>query len=249
MDIALQCATAYQSIVTMESSRQYEKDARKIGGFPWRALGWSLGAHVLILLALVPVVPQGESGVPPAQRLLAHLRSTPSQTDAVLPASTFPLPARAAKSISSPVLAAPTQSAATEASQPAPLPAATGGEPVVSVAPTPSVAMPSPAESAVPDAAGLRQYRLALATEARRYRRYPEAARRAGLAGTVEVRINVTGSGLSPQAELTRSSGHAQLDMAAVEMLRLAAERTALPEALRHRQFVVLLPVVFEVEE
>lgn len=117
-------------------------------------------------------------------------------------------------------------------------------------APPPSVALPVPnAEPGAPDAAGLRQYRLALAGEARRYRRYPEAARRAGLAGTVEVRINIAASGVASQTELTRSSGHAQLDAAAVEMLRLAAERTPLPDVLRHRQFAVLLPVVFEVDE
>jgi protein TonB len=106
-----------------------------------------------------------------------------------------------------------------------------------------------PTEAGAPDAAGLRQYRLALASEARRYKRYPEAARRAGLAGTVEVRIKVATSGAAPQTELTRSSGVAQLDAAALEMLHRAAERTVLPEVLRNRPFAVLLPVVFEVAE
>ncbi len=128
--------------------------------------------------------------------------------------------------------------------------AVTGGESVAEAVAAPSVALSSPpAEAAAPDAAGLRQYRLALASEARRYKRYPEAARRAGLAGTVEVRVSIAASGIAPQAELTRSSGYAQLDSAAVEMLRLAAERTTLPNVLHNRQFAVLLPVVFEVEE
>lgn len=100
---------------------------------------------------------------------------------------------------------------------------------------------------AAPDAAGLRQYRLALAGEARKHKRYPEAARRAGWHGTAEVRIQVGAH--ARQAELVGSSGHAALDRAAVDMLRLAAARTELPEALRGRQFTVLLPVVFEVED
>ena len=98
-----------------------------------------------------------------------------------------------------------------------------------------------------PDAAGLRQYRMSLAGEARRHKRFPEAARRAGLSGTAEVRIAVTS--FDRQAELTRSSGHVLLDNAALEMLRLAAARAPLPEALRGQQFTVLLPVVFEVED
>jgi protein TonB len=104
-------------------------------------------------------------------------------------------------------------------------------------------------EARGPSESGLRQYRLALATEARRFRRYPEAARRAGLAGTAEVRVTVMAGGTQRVAELNRSSGHAALDAAALEMLRQAARQTALPESLREQNFSVLLPVLFEVEE
>jgi protein TonB len=110
-----------------------------------------------------------------------------------------------------------------------------------------TVALAAPTDHG-PDAAGLRQYRLALAGEARRFRSYPEAARREGMAGTAEVRVSV-GAGVQRQTELVRSSGHAMLDTAALGMLRAAAARTALPESLRGQEFAVLLPVVFEVEE
>ncbi|MDP1527491.1 MAG: TonB family protein [Rhodocyclaceae bacterium] len=243
----------------MESSHQYGKDIREIGGIPWRALAWSLGVHALVLLALAPLSPAGETGVPPAQRLLAQLRSAPVPSPAVLPVpekgfpsvtSTFPVPTKSTKSAASSTLTTQTKSAVVDAPQPTSPSVVAGGEPVAAVVASPSVALPPPpVEPGAPDAAGLRQYRLALASEARRYRRYPEAARRAGLAGTVEVRVSITASGVAAQTELTRSSGHAQLDTAALEMLRLAAERTKLPDALRNRQFAVLLPVVFEVEE
>jgi len=234
----------------MESSHQYGKDIREIGGIPWRALAWSLGVHALVLLALAPLPPAGETGVPPAQRLLAQLRSAPEPSPAVLPAPTFPVPTKSTKSAAPTTLTAQARSVVVDAPLPTSPSVVTGGEPVAAVVAAPSVALPPPpVESGAPDAAGLRQYRLALASEARRYRRYPEAARRAGLAGTVEVRVSIAASGVAAQTELTRSSGHAQLDTAALEMLRLAAERTKLPEALRNRQFAVLLPVVFEVEE
>jgi protein TonB len=111
-----------------------------------------------------------------------------------------------------------------------------------------TVALADTRETRGPDAAGLRQYRLALAGEARRYRNYPEVARRAGMAGTAEVRVLVS-AGITRQTELARSSGYATLDSAALEMLRAAAARTLLPESLRGQEFAVLLPVVFEVEE
>lgn len=104
-------------------------------------------------------------------------------------------------------------------------------------------------ETQGPDAAGLRQYRLALAGEAKRFRRYPETARRTGLSGTAEVRVVVTAGGAGRQTALNRSSGHAVLDEVALEILRKAADRAELPAALRGQNFAVLLPVVFEVEE
>ncbi len=95
----------------------------------------------------------------------------------------------------------------------------------------------------------MRQYRLALAGEARRFRRYPDAARREGITGTAEVRVTVAAAGAARHAELAHSSGHAVLDAAALDMLRQATARALLPESLRGQDFAVLLPVVFEVEQ
>jgi len=102
-------------------------------------------------------------------------------------------------------------------------------------------------DAMLPDAAGLREYRLALASEARRYRRYPEQARRLGWSGTAEVRIVV--SPLQRQTELVRSSGHPPLDAAALAMLQQAVAYTPLPPSLHQQHFTVRLPVVFEVDE
>lgn len=107
----------------------------------------------------------------------------------------------------------------------------------------------APLDARGPDAAGLRQYRLALAGEARRFRSYPNAAQHAGITGTAEVRVTVSAAGATRHADLARSSGHAALDAAALDMLRQAAARTQPPESLRGQDFAVLLPVVFEVED
>lgn len=97
------------------------------------------------------------------------------------------------------------------------------------------------------DADGLRQFRLALAREARRFKRYPAKALEAGWSGTAEVRLTFADAG--PRAEIARGSGHDVLDEAALEMLRQAAPVAPMPESLRGRAFAVNLPVVFDLPE
>jgi len=219
-------------------------------------VAWSLGLHALLLGFWSGALPLEGSGVAPAEPLQASLRAQPEVVARVavaavpMPPSRMQPPRREPK----PLLAAP------DAVSPAPtfgetagpepvVPAAVGGVPATPVeTKAVTVALANPQEMRGPDAAGLRQYRLALAGEARRYRSYPEAARREGVHGTAEVRISV-GLGAQRLTELVRSSGHALLDTAALEMLRSAAARTTLPESLRGQEFAVLLPVVFEVEE
>ncbi|MDP2170223.1 MAG: TonB family protein [Rhodocyclaceae bacterium] len=112
-----------------------------------------------------------------------------------------------------------------------------------------TVAMAQESSDSGANAAGLRQFRVALASEARRFRRYPETARRDGLTGTAEVRVTIETGLPARRVDLSRSSGYAVLDAAAVEMLRQAVTRVELPESLRGQNFAVLLPVVFEVED
>lgn len=124
------------------------------------------------------------------------------------------------------------------------IPPSAGGS--VSLAAAPA-ATSVPAAGADPD--GLRQYKLALAREARQFRRYPERARLAGIGGTAEVRVE-HGAGIpAPVARLERSSGNEALDSAALDMMRLAAPRAAVPELLRGRTFAVSMPVVFDLDE
>ena len=51
-----------------------------------------------------------------------------------------------------------------------------------------------------------------------------------------------------PELSLVRSSGHEVLDEQALTMLTQAARVTALPEGLRARDFRLLLPVQFSLE-
>lgn len=94
----------------------------------------------------------------------------------------------------------------------------------------------------------LRQYRLALALEARRFKRYPRLARERGWEGTVEVSV-LLGSQGPATAMLQRSSGQPLLDEQGLEMIRLALGATPLPEPLRGRELRLVLPVQFFLEE
>jgi protein TonB len=249
----------------MKSSPWRQEKALNFMGLPLRALGWSLLAHALLLVALAPYAADRPLALPPAAILHARLQaaaaieSAPQRPEPRRPASQPVMPRQPLRAEAAPVAPlatvppAPTsrtESAGVAASPDQATAPPVGGETVVRSAEAPATTvLQQEFDARGPSQSGLRQYRLALASEARRFRRYPEAARRAGLVGTAEVRVTVDAGGASRQVELGRSSGHAALDAAALEMLRQATLHATLPESLRGQRFVVLLPVVFEVEE
>ena len=245
----------------MESSPRPSGQSGESQGFLLRALLVSLVAHVLVLGLLAPNL-ETMSLRPPARILegrflAARTESVPVAAEVTVAApsvvmTTAPGAApprresRAAAASSTSV--SPASTIAVSSSQPTV--AESGGEAVARVTTeSATVALAPRIVEHGADAAGLRQFRLALAGEARRLKRYPEMARREGLAGTAEVRVAVENGGAVRRADLIRSSGHALLDSAALEMLGAAVARTSLPESLRGRSFAVLLPVVFEVED
>lgn len=95
---------------------------------------------------------------------------------------------------------------------------------------------------------GLRGYRLAVASQARRFKRYPAQAMAAGSEGSAEIRLEVSSDGQSRDVTLSRSSGHELLDRAAQAMIDAGAQRASVPDSLRGKAFAVVLPVVFNLE-
>lgn len=96
---------------------------------------------------------------------------------------------------------------------------------------------------------GIRQYRLNLAREARRYRRFPAMARSNGWEGQVIVVVSTVAGSPLPQASLSAGSGRVVLDRAALEMIALAIRDAAIPEALRGKEFALTLPVQFSLDD
>lgn len=115
-----------------------------------------------------------------------------------------------------------------------------------------STAAPGGGQAAAREGVGaddLRQYRVALAIAARRFKRYPPLARERGWEGRVEVAVSVSAWQRGPQSSLVHSSGHAALDEQALSMIEKAAATTMLPESLKGRDFRVLLPIEFTLED
>lgn len=104
---------------------------------------------------------------------------------------------------------------------------------------------PTPGELLHLSKDGLREYRINLGREARRFKHYPPSAREHGWEGVVVVVVSTTLGLAVPQVRLSRSSGYALLDTQALEMMVQAVGVVNLPESLRGRDFALDLPIHF----
>ena len=99
------------------------------------------------------------------------------------------------------------------------------------------------------EADALNRYRLALGAEARKARRYPEVSRTRGQEGTAEVYVVLSRAGGTPVVIAGKSSGSPTLDEGALVMVRMAAERTPVPEALQGRNLKIPLRIRFSLDD
>ena len=107
--------------------------------------------------------------------------------------------------------------------------------------------MGKPAEGVSADS--LRQYRIALAGVALRFRHYPALARSRGWEGVVEVTVVINAATPVPNLKLEKSSGYPLLDEQAMEMLGVAIARVPLPEDLRGKDLQVAMPIRFSLDD
>lgn len=211
--------------------------ARRPGpGLGW-ALAVSLGLHLLLLW---PSPPEGRVAVI-ASQLRAELRPADPGVNPPRSASIehTPRPTLAAAERQAP--RAPREGRVADIQsnhRPPESEAGTDGAGIRSALP----------EMAGLDADALRGFRVALAREARRYKHYPAQAVEAGWQGTVELEATIRMGG-GDGVRLVRSSGHALLDGAALDMMNKALAATAVPATLREQDFLISLPVMFELPQ
>lgn len=176
----------------------------------------------------------------PAQRPAAAIPSSVQDS--------LPPPPRKQREIVNPRSASPSPLAArNEPEQPLPPAGEAGAAALAGEVPATPGATAPPVAGVSAD--GLREYGLALAREARRFRRYPALARERGWAGRVEVAIAAGHLGAPPAVSLARGSGLEALDQEALAMITRAAQRAILPASLRGQQFRLVLPVEFALDD
>ena len=119
------------------------------------------------------------------------------------------------------------------------------------VAPIPAAPTPAPEFIAkvAPNSALLDSYGKTLSSLIARYQRYPRIAQLRGWQGTAQVQLFVSSTGRMVDAIILRSSGFEVLDDQALEMVRQAAPLPQPPEALRGREFTVMVPIVFKLND
>jgi protein TonB len=241
------------------------------------ALAASVALHAALLAGLpdvrtyserpatAPLNARLEPGAPPAAATelpaAVPFEREPLQPQPQAPARTAralaPAPAAAAPAGAAPVTPAEPTAGAESAPLPAAEPAAVAaapvlapraggaGEQVVALG-APSLA-PRPGDNA-PEAGSLAQYRLALIGAAKRLKHYPPQAVDRGLEGRVDVRLVVGADGGPAAVSVKRSSGHEVLDRQAVDTIRRATAATPVPPALRDREVVVEIPLLYELK-
>lgn len=99
------------------------------------------------------------------------------------------------------------------------------------------------------EADALNRYRLALGAEARKARRYPEVSRTRGQEGVCEVFVVLSRSGTAPVVLAGKSSGSPTLDEGALVMVRIAAERTPVPQELQGRNLKIPMRIRFSLDD
>lgn len=214
-----------------------------------RAFAISVVFHLLLLW---PAATVWEPAAPAAP-LIASLRPGAAHVSPV----PLPAPHQAVPPLKLPVPVLATPAAGEPQPVPAPdashsttVPVAGSEAPGQAAETEPRVAVVSALPpSAGLDAEGLRSYRMALAVEARRHKRYPARAIEEGRSGTTELRISRTSGQGAPLVQVVKSSGYPLLDEAALDMVRKALPATPVPASLRDRNFAVDLPIVFDLPQ
>jgi len=94
--------------------------------------------------------------------------------------------------------------------------------------------------------AALTNYQGQVLRKLQRAKRYPRAAERARIGGTVTLRFTVSRSGQVSSSSIVGSSGHAVLDQEVLAMIARAAPMPAFPDAMKRGSMTFTVPVRFD---
>ena len=227
------------------------------------ALLFSLGLHTLVL-AVLPGIPEDQVKTPvelsvelqpPPKPLPPPEPPKPPQPEKPKQPPKKPLPLPQPKPLPAPLPRAETPPLPAHESEPQPAP------PVISVPPqaveppsavaipTPPPEPPKPKGPSEQDITNARSnYSSLLSREFARHKQYPRLAQMRGWQGTAKVELHIDAGGGIVSIVINESSGFEILDKQALEMVRKASPLPQPPEALRGREFTIIVPVAFRLE-
>lgn len=212
-----------------------------------RALLWSIAVHGIVLtLGMGITAISGIDAGPavPTANLAARLHGPPA---IVLPAAGEPA---LGQTLAGPPDAPRVSTSPTPRLRPQRAPAAVDTPPAAAPLQTPPAStIAAPAATTAIDAGSLRAYHLALGRAARPFKTYPPGLREAGVRGRVVIRLSVGHDGRPLALRLIGSSGHAELDEAALTMMQLAASHSRVPDSLLGQAFNIDLAVDFSPDD
>jgi protein TonB len=218
----------------------------------------SLFVHAMVLISVISFYPVRMDVPPATMNVVFNAGAPPPVALSGLPESEIPAKAKpqlAPKANLSEFVVKKSPLSTVVLSSSSALPAAPAALAIASSETASTPRVQSEAHASAPAASrdgvnadDLRQYRVALAIAARRFKRYPVLARERGWEGTVEVALAVSAHLPVPDVTLVSSSGHVSLDRQAQEMMAQAARTAVMPESLKGRDFRMLLPVQFSLD-
>ncbi len=96
--------------------------------------------------------------------------------------------------------------------------------------------------------AATNDYSSLLAAAIAKYKQYPKIAQMRGWQGLVIIELQLNPQGGVIYSQIKKSSGYDVLDQEALEMIKRASPFPQPPEALRTKNFTVLVPISFKLE-
>lgn len=241
------------------ASRSETRRHDRVNAIFMTALLSSLGLH-MIVLAVLSGVPTDQNKAP--VQLSVELQPPPKPLP--LPKPPEPekprqspkqlLPQPKPESLPVPLPHAETPPAPVHEPEPQPAPPPVISAPPQAAAPPPTFSAPppeppkprGPSEQEIENARG--NYSSLLSREFARHKQYPRLAQMRGWQGTAKVELHIDASGNAISSAINESSGFEILDKQALEMVRKASPLPQPPEALRGREFTILVPVAFRLE-
>jgi protein TonB len=109
---------------------------------------------------------------------------------------------------------------------------------------TKTVNAPSPEKVS----AATNDYSSLLAAAIAKYKQYPKIAQMRGWQGLIIIELQLNPQGGVIYSQIKKSSGYDVLDQEALEMIKRASPFPQPPEALRSKNFTVLVPISFKLE-